>query len=81
MSDSQRTTTYQPHRFREATEDAPAGSDVVRECKQLQHYRLLDVLSEGLGGIEVRLTPQGRDTWESFLSRRESDPAADLLPQ
>ena len=60
----------------------PEAAVAIRECKQMQWYGWVEIASESdaLDRASVRLTPCGRDTWESFLKEKEKNPAAVLSP-
>ena len=58
----------------------PAAKIAIRECKQMEYYGWVEILSSSdvAARANVRLTPHGRETWESFLTLKEKNPSASL---
>jgi len=47
-------------------EGDPTNEELIRESRQLEHYGWVDIPSDGPGYVNVRLSPGGREAWETF---------------
>jgi len=58
----------------------PDATLAIRECKQMEFYGWVEILSETpqIPYATVRLTPFGRETWETYLTAKEKEPLISL---
>ena len=61
-----------------ATESHPGGAELVQECKQLATSGWITILTQAYGYLFAQLTPDGKRTWETFLSAKRGNPLATL---